>query len=45
MQATSMTLSFFQLEIIVLEVYENNRKWLFLGVYKPPTVTRMILSF
>ena len=24
------------LEILVLEVYQNNRKWLSLGVYKPP---------
>ena len=24
------------LEILVLEIHQNNRKWLFLGVYKPP---------
>ena len=28
--------NFSNLEILVLEVYQNNRKWLFLGVYKPP---------
>ena len=26
---------FSNLEILVLEIYQNNRKWLFLGVYKP----------
>ena len=28
--------NFFNLEILVLEVYQNNRKWLFLGVHKAP---------
>ena len=27
--------NFSNLEILVLEIYQNNRKWLFLGVYKP----------
>ena len=28
--------NFSKLEILLLEIYENNRKWLLLGVYKPP---------
>ena len=28
--------NFSSLEILILEVYQNNIKWLFLGVYKPP---------
>ena len=28
--------NFTNIEILVLEIYQNNKKWLFLGLYKPP---------
>ena len=28
--------NFSNLELLVLEIYQNNRKWLFLGVCRPP---------
>ena len=33
--------NFSNLEILVLEIYQNNGKWLFLAVYKPPNLNNI----